>query len=274
MRKQLISLALLVVAAPMQAHETWAMARAAGDRQVSVQLTHGAVFPGGQHAGRQEHLASAKLLPEGKLEGSVDLVVGERQGSYLPMQASVGAAAWAIAAVTLKSSDITLSDEEVEEYLVELGNPVGLRPAWETSGQWRERFQKHAKALVRLKPGRATAETMDAGMLFEFIPMQDPTTLRPGQILDFRLEYRDQPLANHRVGIVYANSHGEVWSETNAEGYGRFNLAHPGWALLRSVRIEPSDDAQLDWESHFTTLVFEIRHPELAEQANDAGEYE
>ena len=242
------------------------MARDGGDGTVSVQLTHGAVFPAAQHAVRPEHLLTAQLLPGGNREAAVDLLVGERQGHYLPLRAGAPAD-WAIAAITLKASDITLSDAEVEEYLGELGNPAGLRPAWEATGQWRERFQKHVKAIVRTAPGRASAEAMDAGMILEFIPQQDPTTLRPGQILNFRLEYRNQPLANHRVGIVYANSHGEVWGQTNAEGYGRFRLAHPGWALLRSVRIAPSDEPTLEWESHFSTLVFETQHPELVEQA-------
>ena len=256
---------LLLLSDAAVAHQTWALARNGGEGKVSIQLSHGTVFPVGDHPVSAEHLQSAWLLPAGRESGQSELQPSAATASYLPMEASAAGASWALATISLKPGEIELDTAGVEEYLRELGDPEALRTAWSPGDRWRERFYKHAKALVRMGEGRADTEAMDAGMVFEFIPLQDPTRLRPGQPLDFRLEFDDQPLADHRVGMVYANSHGEVWTRTDANGLGRLVLAHPGWALLHSVVISPSDEDSLDWESHFATLSFEIPHPEISE---------
>ncbi len=254
---------LLLLSTHAHAADTWAIARNSGDERIVVQLGQGEVFPVAERAIDANRLQSALLLTD-TAKQAIELEPDRPQPNHLPLNAAAQDAGWALTAITLDAETLTRDAEQVQRLLEKLDEPANLRTAWEASEQWRERRQSHAKALLRVGPTSAADLPMDAGMTMEFIPLNDPTRLRPGQPFDFRLELNDQPLAMHRVGIVYANSHGEVWGQTDADGRGRFVLAHPGWVMLRSVHIAASEAPDLDWESHATSLVFELPHAEIA----------
>lgn len=160
--------------------------------------------------------------------------------------------------VRLKSSDF---DDYLEEE--ELSAMIALREARGSSGSAAvERYTKWAKAMI-VVPGEARegAEHAPLGHRLEIVPDVGPGGLAPGAELPLRVLYDDAPLGSARVVFGRAGRPGyEPVVTTDDDGRARVRLAQAGRWFARVLHMIPvEDDPQVEWESFWATLTFEIQ---------------
>jgi uncharacterized GH25 family protein len=254
-------LAVLLLAAPMHAHDTWLAPdrfRAATPGPVTLSLSSGMEFPKLDHAIAPDRVASANWQ---SARGRGALPTGTSAAHALEFRADAGQRI-TVYSVVLHPRPSKLKREQVREYIDHLGIPNASEvfAAWEQSAKSEEtgyRYMKYAKTFVRTgaaDSSRAWAEP--AGMRLELIPQNDPTSVTSGGTLDVVLLDRGKPLPRYPVALFREGATEPVSAVTDAEGRVRLTLPAAGRYMLRATTLEPSADTAARWDVHFTTMTF------------------
>ncbi len=131
-----------------------------------------------------------------------------------------------------------------------------------------ERYSKHVKAVVQVGERRSGEFAHALGYPVEFVPLQNPYTLGVGDALEVRFLRAGQPVANQLVYASHEGYHGHndegghieaVSTRTNAQGVARISLSHAGKWYVRAIHMVEPDEPEVDYESNWATLTFEIR---------------
>ena len=126
----------------------------------------------------------------------------------------------------------------------------------------RERYSKHVKAIFQVGETRTENYQTPLGYPVEIIPRQNPYALRPGQVLEVLCLKDGQPLANQVVtaGREYKGRETPLpGMRTDAQGIVRVPLSGPGKWYVKLIQMTPLNEAQLDYESKWATLTFELK---------------
>ena len=93
------------------------------------------------------------------------------------------------------------------------------------------------------------------GLPLEIVPEKDPYRLQAGESLPVRVLLRGAPAANLDIRATAAGGKTQVVGKTDSNG--RLNVpVTPGRWRLHTIHMERGAD--VDWESVWTTLTFEI----------------
>ena len=165
-----------------------------------------------------------------------------------------------------------LTAEEFNEYLVHDGivDVIEQRTAaGKTNDDATERYSKHVKALVQVGDARNGQWTHELGYPVEFMPLSNPYELGVGDELQVRFLRAGQPVANQLVYANYEDHHGHdeagehveaVTTRTNGDGVATIPLSGTGRWYVRTIHmVETTDEADVDYESNWATLTFEVR---------------
>jgi hypothetical protein len=249
-----------IAATPLLAHDTWI----APDRflvhrgeTIALHMTSGMDFPKLDFAIKPDRVARAVVR------------LGKRSWKMTPRAAAhsldfrtpLRAAGVATIAVDLDRKSIELTPAQVTEYLDEIGADADLRHLWSESPEpkrWREIYTKHAKSFVLVDKADDSWKE-PAGLTLEFVPLENPTSLRAGDALPIRLIESGKPLANFSVGLVHeGDTHGTI-VKTDGDGRTTISLPKSGRYMLRATHIRPAHQPDADWISDFTTLTVNVR---------------
>ncbi|MEO5588246.1 MAG: DUF4198 domain-containing protein [Gemmatimonadaceae bacterium] len=120
---------------------------------------------------------------------------------------------------------------------------------------------KHAKTLIEVGSGGPRVFSRASGQAIEFMPDTDPSTLRPGDSIGFRVTFRGQPLPGVAVHAgPEAPADTTVRSEPDvhlvSDSLGRVRMAVPPAGLwnIRTINVVQAGPAA--WETHWATFVF------------------
>jgi len=159
----------------------------------------------------------------------------------------------------------TLSADKFHAYLHEEGLDGVIRQR-ERDGTaatpGRERYRRNTKALVQV--GRADAAyAKRTGQRLEILPLDDPFSAAPGDMLRFRLLFDDKPLPQALVKAWHRKDGQTVVIRTrsDADGSIRLNLPYAGAWMLSTVHMIPAADAardEADWDSFWGNLTFAL----------------
>jgi hypothetical protein len=168
-----------------------------------------------------------------------------------------------VVGVDLAPKTLELTSEEVDEYLDEIAAADEIR-AYRTlhPGRWRERYTKHAKTFLRCgSPSKADDYQIQSGMGLELIPQgTDPTTLKVGDTFRVILVAPKKPLFRTIALALVRQGQGRVAViEPDAHGIASVVLKEPGRYLLSATDLRHAEEKDLDWESDFTTLTFDVK---------------
>ena len=185
-----------------------------------------------------------------------------------------GAPGTYIIGVSTRPTVFTLSGEDFNAYL-EHDGVLDVLDDREEAGtlddEATERYSKHVKALVQVGDARSDDFSTALDYPIEFIPLQNPYELGVGDALDVRLLRDGEPVADQLVYAGYEGQHahadtGEhvhttpVSTRTNAEGVARIPLSAAGKWFIRTIHmVETTSEPDVDYESNWATLTFEIR---------------
>jgi hypothetical protein len=174
--------------------------------------------------------------------------------------------------VSTTATVFELTAQEFNDYLVHDGI-IDVTADREASGKMGnaavERYSKHVKALIQVGDARTDEFSHELGYPAEFMPLQNPYELSVGDELQVRFLRAGKPVANQ---LVYANheynhahddagGHVEsVTTRTNSDGVATIPLSAGGRWYVRTIHmVETTSEADVDYESNWATLTFEIR---------------
>lgn len=249
---------LLVMAVPARAHDTWLLpAKGAPER---LQLTSGMQFPQPDYAPKVDRVERAWGGAEGRV---APLPKPKRGRQALEFRAALGSAPAAYA-VQLWPKTLVMDPTEIGHYLDEIHAAPELRARWQQQPaprRWNEEYRKHAKALWHGAAGPCPGlAAQPLGLGLELLIDADVCALRAGATLPLRVLDAGAPKPGLVIALVGADGREVAHVATDAEGRARLSLPSTGRWLLRATDLRPAtaDRPELDWQSDFTTLTFEV----------------
>jgi len=148
----------------------------------------------------------------------------------------------------------------------------GLLPA-DGRDSLTRRYAKYAKSVVEVGRGARAYESA-VGHPLEFMPLNDPSSLRVGDTLHLRLVMLGRPVSN---GRFHSGSHPlgaaalrdtvaarrsasqDVSGTTDEAGHAAVVVTRAGLWNLRTIQIVPAvKGSGADWDVHWATLVFAV----------------
>jgi uncharacterized GH25 family protein len=158
---------------------------------------------------------------------------------------------------------IELEAEKFNEYLSEdgLDNIIQRRKDQnETGSPAKENYQRFAKLL--LQGGTTTDEVYkrNVGFPLEIIPDANPYRLKSGEYLGCKILFESKPLAHQLVKVwsIVGNRSFLQNMYTESDGTIKFPISSTGPWMVSTVRMEPSNNEGVDYESMWASLVFGI----------------
>jgi uncharacterized GH25 family protein len=255
---------LAFAARPARAHDTWLLptrSHVEAGGPLTLAMTSGMAFPQSETAIDADRIARSGV----RLGGKDSAFAGRQEGEQSLQLTTADQPQTGLATVwiVLKPRTLELTAEDVQHYLEEIGSPPAVVARWQAMPEprrWRESYRKNVKTFVRVGEGIDDATwAQPVGAPLELVPENDPTSLRAGDKLTFLLLRNGQPAPGIAIGLVRAGETTATNQETDARGRTTFTLDRGGWYLARVTDLRPATGKDLDWESDFATLTFEVQ---------------
>lgn len=205
----------------------------------------------------------------------VDTTAWLAEGDTTFLTITTGNAGTYVVGASTNPRDLGLAAADFNEYLAHDGIPDVLA-ARERDNEldkdvW-ERYSKHVKAVFRVgEPKRwwqfwrdeeGTEYQTVLGYPAEIVPLVNPYELEVGGEIEVRCLVDGSPTANQYV-MIGGQAGDEVFevrgSRTDDDGAVTFTLDAPGRYYLEFINMVPSPVEDIDYESKWATLTFELR---------------
>jgi hypothetical protein len=215
-------------------------------------------FPEPESAVRPERVAAAAYRIDGR---RVEMATREESARSLVLVERFRGGGLATAWIELGPREIELTDDDVEEYLDEIGAGPDLRAIWAAQRgrlPWKETYTKQAKTFVALGRSRGDRSwSRPVGLALEIVPLASPLAVSVGRPFTVELLAGGEPAAAAAVGLMVEGGSERVFRTTDARGRATFEPSRAGRALLLAVQLQFRPDAQR-WVSEFTTLTLPV----------------
>jgi uncharacterized GH25 family protein len=190
---------LLGTAATLSAHDFWLVPNAfvvAPGGALEVRGQTSSRFPTSEAAVALNRIADARLIDAA---GETPLSGLSRAGTSLLIRERPASPGQKVIAVALRPTSVRESPESFRRYLVLEGAPEAAE-RYEREGKLptdsiTRRYAKYAKTIVEVGQNGPRAFSQTAGYPLEFVPLEDPSALKPGDTFAVRLLYRGAPPA-------------------------------------------------------------------------------
>lgn len=254
------------LARPATAHEFWILAdpftlAPGGTTQLTMHV--GEQFVGDLVPFSTRYVASLRHYAGGRM---TDLEAHVPPRTQLPaLRLAIDTPGSHMVAFDSNPSEVTLSGDKFDAYLREEGleQIIAQRDrAKQADTPGRERFRRHVKTLVRVGDASDGTYSVRTGQQLEILPVADPLAARAGDALPFQLLFDGKPLAGALVKAWHKRGRQTliVRVRSDAEGKAMFELPYAGSWMISVVHMIPAtDDKEIDWDSHWGNLTFELR---------------
>jgi uncharacterized GH25 family protein len=125
------------------------------------------------------------------------------------------------------------------------------------------------KAILQVGSEASDAFERPLGYPAEFIPLQNPYEVRVGEELEVQFLYDGRPVPNQPIYASHDAFHGHddegghleaVSTRTDGYGIARIHIERAGQWYIRTIHMrETTDETDVDYESNWATLTFQIR---------------
>jgi hypothetical protein len=167
--------------------------------------------------------------------------------------------------ISTRPREIELKAADFNSYLEEDGLPdilAGRKKNHELNKDARERYSKHVRAVFQVGNKLSDDYKRPLNYPVEIIPQANPYSLKAGQTLPVLCLLEGKPLANQFVIAGRETRDGKLSStgkRTDANGLVRFELSGAGKWFVKLIHMVPVSGPNLNYESKWATLTFEIR---------------
>jgi hypothetical protein len=170
-----------------------------------------------------------------------------------------------VVGASTRPRDLGLAAADFNEYLDHDGIP-DILAARERDGEldkdvW-ERYSKHVKAVLQVGDVRDDSYRVRLGYPAEIVQVANPYALSVGDEYSFLCLVDREPVGNQLVilgGERGGNLVEEVRRRTDDRGMVSFVIGSAGKWYIEFINMAPSPDADVDYESKWATLAFEVR---------------
>jgi uncharacterized GH25 family protein len=255
--------AALLASTSAFAHEFWlqpasAIPSAAGN--VDITLHVGEYYVGELVGVTTQHAASVRLF---SASGTQDLMSRVPTGNAVgALRVPVQQPGTHVLAYDSHPSEVVLSGDKFHAYLHEEGLDQIIRQREATgsaSQPGRERFRRHAKALLKVGQSDRTS-LAPTGQRLELVPQSDPFARAEQRKLGLEVRYEGKPLAGVLVKAWHKRN-GQtivVRARSDDKGTVNFELPYSGPWMMNAVHMVPAKGVpNIDWESLWSSLTFE-----------------
>jgi len=252
----------LILAATAAGHDLYikpAKAVTAPNEKIRVEYHNGDTFPLSQSTVVLERLKDAKRISaEG--EAAFESIQNEARMTVATATAPSKGHFWLISRTT--PNFIQLAPAKFEEYLSHEG--LGRISAYrkqngEAALPGREIYSKYVKSLLVAGAGDGSY-SKPAGLTIEFVPLDDPSSAKPGTTVRFQLLFRGKPAAGHEVELQWAAGskvNRSILGNTDTIGIVKVPVKAGSFHKLHAIIMERREDRKAaDWDSHWATLTF------------------
>lgn len=168
--------------------------------------------------------------------------------------------------VSLESNNVysELDPEAFNSYLEEEGLDYvkdERTKRGEENKKSRENYKRFAKLLVQVGDRTDDTYKKSTGQRLEIFPLQNPYDLNVGDYLDCKLLYRGNP-EPHALVKVWSHIGNRIFLQniyTENDGTIRFPISNSGSWMVGTVKMIRSDQPTAEWQSLWSSLVFEIK---------------
>lgn len=181
------------------------------------------------------------------------------------MNLKTGAAGTYVVGLSMKPREIDLKAADFNEYLKEDGLPDTLeerRKTGELEKDAKERYAKHVKAILQVGAKRTDDYKTILGYPVELVPQQNPYNLKKGETIEILCLKDGAPLAN-QVVLAGREEKGKIVvapeMRSDASGIVKLRLDGAGKWYVKFINMTRLDDPNLNYESKWTTLAFELK---------------
>jgi Domain of unknown function (DUF4198) len=187
----------------------------------------------------------------------------ENDSALLSFQA--GAEGTYVAGVSTNPREIMLKAAQFNDYLRHDGVPDTLaqrRRDKELDKSARERYSKHVKTIFQVGESRTGGFKTALGYPVEIIPRQNPYELKIGNTLEVLCVKDGAPVANQFVMAGRESNRRVIASpgvRADSNGVARVKLAGGGKWFIKFIHMTKLNEANLDYESKWASLTFEVR---------------
>lgn len=160
--------------------------------------------------------------------------------------------------VEAKDFNQHLVDYGLPDVLAERGKDGSLESAA------RYRLHKHAKAIFQVGDAHSDGWATTLGYPAELVPLENPYAVKPGATLGFKCLVDGKPMPDQFVAIGgRVGSAGEeqlpVTTRSDQDGVVRVKLDRAGFWYVKFIHMARVNDDQVDYESKWATITFEVR---------------
>lgn len=231
--------------------------------KATVRVLNGS-FRASEGAVKRERMQDVSIVtPTGTSHPEATAWRDEGTTSLLDMQ--TGETGTYVVALSTMTREIDLKAKDFNEYLAHDGIPDTLaarRRSGELNRDVRERYSKHVRAIFQVGETRSNQYRTPLGYAVEIIPQQNPYDLRIGQTLEVLCTLDGRPLVNQFV-LAGRETNNRMARETSARtdknGIARFKLSAAGKWYVKMIHMTPITNGEINYESKWATLTFEIR---------------
>lgn len=180
---------------------------------------------------------------------------------------TTGDAGTYVAGISTLPKVLEMDAKAFSEYLHHEGleGTIAERKAMKLEGNGaKERYSKHVKALLQVGQKSSIEFMKPLGYPIEFVPMNNPFEINLGDAVGFKLLRNGKPLANHIVHYSTAvpgqDAHeNENSTKTNENGLFSIRPSAKGKWYVATIHMEKKEGEDVDYESNWATLTFEIK---------------
>lgn len=130
-----------------------------------------------------------------------------------------------------------------------------------TGERAREFYKRFAKVIVQCGSKLDNSFRRSAGFRYEIFPLANPASLKTGDYLDCQVMWEGKPVP-HVMVKVWSYVGNRIFLQniyTEKDGTIRFPVSSAGPWMVSSVKMIPSELDGADYQSHWASLVFEIK---------------
>lgn len=170
-----------------------------------------------------------------------------------------------VAGISTLPRMIDLNAEDFKDYLIHEGllDMADERKEKGIEDQAaREKYSKHVKCLLQVGDTKSEHYSTAMGYPIEFVPMTNPYALSAGDALPCQLLVKGKPLKNIAVRSGYKKD-GKMYSNemvrTDEKGICEIPISSTGLWYVATIHMEESSEGEVDYESNWATLTFDVR---------------
>jgi Domain of unknown function (DUF4198) len=212
----------------------------------------------------RERLADLSVFANG-IATSSESVSWRAEEKMSVMEIQTGSSGTYLVGISTRPREISLKAADFNSYLVEDGLPdilAARKKKGELGKDASERYSKHVRAVFQVGDQLSDDYKRPLNYPVEIIPQRNPYSLKPGQTLPVLCLLDGKPLANQFVIGGWESRNGKLSSigkRTDANGIARFRLAGAGKWFVKMIHMVAVSEPNLNYESKWATLTFEIK---------------